>query len=245
MMKCGILIIGSLYWDDEPGRIDWRERQLKMAESIRVRAPIYFGRKSRSWGYTYTMTLRQGDPTGWALLLPCQRRIQTIEDMNVEAEELWKAEAIEPKSGRFGASWGVVGALFGNDEARESLAPAWKSCFQADGRKGLSVVGDDGVLNIKWPETEDGAPANLDVILAAATKPEESEPPGPDKVADAWIHQSEGHERYFFQNVRHGIRTSDDGEIWRRIEERKPDWLKCEKYANMIATLQTNAASRQ
>lgn len=244
MMKCGILITGSLYWDNENERDVWRERRLRMSESTRVRAPIRYGRKSTRWGSAFTMTFEQGDPSGWALLVPCQCKIQTIEDMIIEAEALWEAEDPNSEPGMIGKDWGVVGAQFGNDEARELLAPAWKSCFQADGRKGLSVVGDDGVLNIKWPETEDGAPADMNVILAAATKPEPGSP-GPDEVADAWLRQSDGHERYFLENVRHHIRTSDDCKIWRRIEERKPDWLECEKYADAIGTLQAETAGRQ
>ena len=49
-MKCGILIIGSLYWDKGNGRDDWRKRRLDMNASIPVGAPIYYGRKSTSRG---------------------------------------------------------------------------------------------------------------------------------------------------------------------------------------------------
>jgi hypothetical protein len=41
-------------------------------------------------------------------------------------------------------------------------------------------------------------------------------------IADAWVEQQDGHERYFFENVRNGIRTSDDSAIWKRIASRKP-----------------------
>src|SRR3546814_14186903 len=78
-MKCGILIIGSLYWDKENGRDDWRKRRLDTNASIPVRVPIYYGRKSASRGNTYTMTFRRNDPSGMAALVPCQREIETIE----------------------------------------------------------------------------------------------------------------------------------------------------------------------
>ena len=165
-MKCGILITGSLRWDDKkPKRAVWRERRLKMDEEIRVRAPIRYGRMSGSWGETYTMTFRQGDPSGTAILVPCQREIKKIEDLKDEAEELWKAEEakktedVKLEPGKIGKKWGVVGALFGKDLAGESLAPAWTKCFQEYGAHGLSVVGNDGVLKINWPETESAAPA--------------------------------------------------------------------------------------
>src|SRR3546814_21097578 len=86
-MKCGILIIGSLYWDKENGRDDWRKRRLDTNASIPVRVPIYYGRKSASRGNTYTMTFRRNDPSGMAALVPCQREIETIEDLTDRSEE--------------------------------------------------------------------------------------------------------------------------------------------------------------
>src|SRR3546814_18912957 len=98
-MKCGILSIGSLYWDKENGRDDWRKRRLYTNASSPVRVPIYYGRKSASRGNTYTMTFRRNDPSGMAALVPCQREIETIEDLKDEVEALWKAEAPNSQSG--------------------------------------------------------------------------------------------------------------------------------------------------
>src|SRR3546814_21003532 len=83
-MTCGILIIGSLYWDKENGRDDWRKRRLDTNASIPVRVPIYYGRKSASRGNTYTMTFRRNDPSGMAAVVPCQREIQTNETVTDE-----------------------------------------------------------------------------------------------------------------------------------------------------------------
>lgn len=251
MMKCGILIIGSLFWDNEGRRKKWRRQRLYIGDSIPVHAPIYYGRKSGTRGGTYTMTFQQSGPAGRAALVPCQREIQTIEDLKDEAEALWEAEDAQSDPGMIGKGWGVVGALFGNDETTAALAQAWENCFQGYGAQRLSVVRDDdvvgnnGVLKIKWPEVEDGAPADMDIMLATVTKPKPPEPSGAEEVAEAWIHQSAGHERYFFENVRHGIRTSDDGEIWRRIEERAPTWLKCKEYAKAIGILRDEVANHQ
>ncbi|TPW26561.1 hypothetical protein FJU08_22060 [Martelella alba] len=243
-MKCGILIIGSLYWDEENGRTDWRKRRLDMSASIPVRAPIYYGRKSTSRGNTYTMTFRRNDPSGMAILVPCQREIETIDDLKDEVEALWKAEAPNSRSGAIGSAWGCVGALLGSDESREALAQAWYAHFRTFRTEGLSVVDADGILDIVWPETENGAPADMDVILATATKPIPV-PPRAHSVADAWLSQSGGYERYFLENVRHGIRTFDDGEIWQRIEERAPHWLNSEGYALAIQTLRAEAAGHE
>ncbi|WP_133260407.1 hypothetical protein [Rhodovulum sp. BSW8] len=243
-MKCGILIIGSLYWDEENGRTDWRKRRLDMSASIPVRAPIYYGRKSTSRGNTYTMTFRRNDPSGMAVLVPCQLEIETIDDLKDEVEALWKAEAPNSRSGAIGSAWGCVGALLGSDESREALAQAWNAHFRTCRTEGLSVVDADGILDIVWPETGNGAPADMDVILATATKPI-TVPPRAHSVADAWLSQSGGYERYFLENVRHGIRTFDDGEIWQRIEERAPHWLNSEDYALAIQTLRAEAAGHE
>lgn len=242
-MKCGILIIGSLYWDDDNGRDEWRRRRLDTGSSIPVAAPIYYGRKSGSRGDTYTMTFRPDVPSGRAVLVPCQREIETIDDLKDEAEALWKAEAPKSRPGAIGSGWGCVGALLRDGEASETLAPAWRGHFEAVRAEGLSVVRADGGLNIAWPETTDGGPTKMDVILATATKPA-AVPPEAQTVADAWLGQNGGYERYFLENVRHGIRTPDDGEIWGKIEERAPDWLKSDAYAQAIEILRTEAAGR-
>lgn len=89
----------------------------------------------------------------------------------------------------------------------------------------------------------DGHPVDLDVILAAVTKPD-AKPPTAQAIADAWIDQCDGYERYFFNNVLHGIRTSDDSEIWCKIEERSPCWLKAEAYKEAIEILRSEETAR-
>jgi hypothetical protein len=243
-MKCGILIIGSLYWDKENGRDDWRKKRLDMNASIPVRAPIHYGRKSASRANTYTMTFRRNDPSGMAALVPCQREIKTIDDLKDEVEALWKAEAPNSQPGGIGSGWGCVGALLGSDEAREALSQAWSTHFRTCRTEGLSVVNADGSLDIKWPEAASKVSADIDIVLATATKPA-TVPPGAKSVADAWLGQNDGLEHYFLENVRHGIRTSDDVEIWRRIEERTPGWLKSDDYAQAIDILRSEAADRR
>src|SRR3546814_19552723 len=98
-MKCGILIIVSLYWDKENGRDDWRKRRLDTNASIPVRVPIYYGRKSASRGNTYKMTFRRNDPSGMGALGPCQREIQPTEAVKNEVEATVNADTPNyPKS---------------------------------------------------------------------------------------------------------------------------------------------------
>jgi hypothetical protein len=241
-MRCGILIIGSLLWDSETkGRADWRAARLDVGAQAPMRAPIYYGRKSSSRGNTYTMTFRPERPSGQAVLVPCKRQIKTIDDLVAEANALWKAEAPKaeaPKAKRMAicSNWGCVGALFGTDRASKKLAPDWTAHFRKVGAQGLSVIKPNGLLDISWPNGLDGEPADFDIILATATEPE-SDPPAAHRVADAWIGQDHGYERYFLENVRHGIRTEEDLQIWRRIECAAPRWLKVDAYKEAVAIL--------
>ena len=81
---------------------------------------------------------------------------------------------------------------------------------------------------------------DVDLILATATKPSTKRPPSAIEIADAWI--GVGHEHYFFENVRNGIRTPDDEAIWTRMQEEQPDWLQeaTAKCADAIQQLEGN-----
>jgi len=98
------------------------------------------------------------------------------------------------------------------------------------------------LLAIPWPAVG-GQAADVDLILGIATKAEATRP-RPEDIADAWIDQDQGHERYFFENVRHGPRTSEDPLIWMRIEERRPSWIQAGDYAETVAALRRELHSR-
>ena len=242
-MRCGILIIGSLLWDNKKnGRADWRQTRLNVADRVFVKAPFYYGRKSRS--KTFTMVLRTGEPSARGVLVPCAKEFENIDDLIEEAKTLWQAEDPKATPGCICKSWGCIGALFGPKLANSNLMEGWIKFFRKEKGQCLPVVDSDGKLKIPWPNIMDGQPADLDVILATATKPNVELPPTAQAIADAWIEQCGGHERYFFNNVQHGIRTSDDSEIWRKIEERSPRWLKAEAYKEAIEILRSEETAR-
>ncbi|WP_434711565.1 hypothetical protein NMA58_18620 [Rhizobium sp. YTUHZ045] len=236
-MKCGILIIGSLLWDDETeGRKRWRDDRLDLTNAIRVHVPIDYGRISSSRSNTFTMVLRSEGPQGTGILVPCRRDVATIDDLVAEASALWKAEAPKAKTGALGSGWGSVGVLFREGASNGGLAESWQAYFKKMGTKSLAVVGSNGYLNIPWPVTEGGAAAELDLLLATATVPEKV-PPSPEAIARAMLCQTGGHENYFLNNVLHGIRTASDDEIFTIIERRSPDWISADKYRDAIAIL--------
>lgn len=240
-MRGGVLIIGSLLWDDRHRDL-WRRSRLCISEKVHVRAPICYGRRSqRNWGNTFTMTLSADDPPGQATLVPCTAIIENIAGLIAEAEALWSAEHSNASQGSIGASWGCVGVLFRDESVHPDWSAAWAEHFHSK-TSPVSPVDDRGILHIPWPLTASEARrVDVDVVLATATKAEDQRPSAAD-IADAWLGQHNGHERYFFENVSHGIRTPDDVLIWRRIEERGPSWLRCRAYAEAVAILQAEAA---
>ena len=242
-MRCGILIIGSLLWDDSNQRPAWRAARLKMDAQVPVRAPFYYGRKSgEQRGHTFTMTFATGQPSAQGIIVPSVAEISNIKGLIEEANALWRAEDAHAKDGQTHKSWGCVGALFNPRIKDQKLAADWANHFRTVKAQGVSIVDDDGRLGMAWPVTLDGAPADFDIILATANKPETDRPTASD-VADAWIDQIGGHEKYFFENVRHGIRTPDDAEIWRRIHERSPSWLKPGEYKEAVDILRAERAA--
>ncbi|MFN0193822.1 MAG: hypothetical protein ACKVP5_17920 [Aestuariivirga sp.] len=237
-------MIGSLLWDIETkGRAEWRDSRLETRERAPVRVPIYYGRKSRSRGDTYTMAFGPSEPAGQAVLVPCSAKICKIDSLIAEAHALWKAEAPKAKPTAISSEWECVGALFGRGQAHAKLSADWIAHFQNVKAQCVSVINADGLLDIRWPNTLDDKPADFDIVLATATKPGVTKPSAQD-VADAWADQC-GNEDYFFNNVLHGIRTPDDGIIWRRIEEKVPCWLEKKKreYQGAIEILRSEFAS--
>jgi len=239
-MRGGILIVGSLLWDQFHERDQWRRARLRIDDAVYVKVPIRYGRRSTSRGGTFTMTFALNALPGQGVLVPCSRATEDMAALIEEAEALWKAEDRRASAGSIGASWGCVGVSFRAEPPPGDWLRAWAAHFQAKGCA-VSSVSRDGLLRIPWPLTAaDGTPVNVDVILGTATKAEATSPTS-ETIADAWLGQAERHERYFFENVRRGIRTADDGLIWRTIEERKPCWLRDDAYAEAIAILRREA----
>lgn len=244
-LRCGVLIVGSLLWsrDERGGRAAWRDSRLDLAAAMQVAVPLRYGRRSGTWGNTFTMILDPAAPNGRALLAPCKAGVCSIADYLEEVHCLWAAEDNKPPTARFHKDWGCVAALFGQKAAAAGLSEQWKRYFQAAKPPLPSAVGGEGLLNIPWPRTRDGElVTSADIILATATMPRPAgESPSPRDVANAWIEQQEGHERYFLENVRHGIRTAADAEIWAAIEEAQPHWLRFEQHADVVHQLRQEA----
>ncbi|WP_160010473.1 hypothetical protein [Rhizobium sp. 18055] len=214
-------MIGSLKWDRDGRREKWRASRLSMDNEVRVTVPLRYGRKSMSRDNTYTMVL-DGEP-GIGLLVPFKSEISNARALIVEAEALWSAEAPNSR-GSIAADWGSVGALFQDADAVGSVSTEWTTRFEKEVQIPIKPITKAGMLAIGWPTNGANEPAEFDVILATATMPE-TKRPSPLEIATAWATQANGREEYFLNNILHGIRTTEDAEIWGHLRAASPKWL--------------------
>lgn len=230
-ISIGILVIGSLYWDDNAHRTRWRCERLDLKAQRRVRAPIRYGRKSKRRGESYTMVFsevlgREEAKLGEAIFVPCKRRVQKFEHLAKEAEILWAAERkSDTSNGSISVDWGCV-ALTWNPTRNipHDLLEDWASLVSQKQDYGQlkhaddeeAVVADSGLLKIFWPKCTDGKPLEADALLATATDPTliNGRYPSTKEIADAWrTDLGRDYVHYFWKNREHGIFTFQDVEI--------------------------------
>ena len=235
-MKIGVLMIGSLYWCEAREREDWRRTRLNGTSPLHVRAPIRYGRRSSSRGYTYTMVFSAGlekDKFGAAIVLPCRQPATTVDDLLEEARHLWAAERKDERTKCISASWGCV-ALLPNlkRDLPEGLVAGWKSYVSSrsdypqlkSARSERKAVSESGILNICWPQPLDGTELEYDALLGTATCPtiKDDGYPSAQTIATAWTTaKGKTHVNYFCKNVKSGITTWQDQDIKRYLAHAK------------------------
>lgn len=227
----GILIIGSLYWDDRPNRSRRRCERLNLSTATSVYAPIRYGRCSETRGYSYTMVFSQGlaldkASLGTAIAVACKRSVQGIQDLEEEAEALWTAESnATSANGRIGAVWGCVAlAVNPTHPVSEVVREGWARRVSQEQSYGHfdhatdeeGIVEQRGVLNVPWPRCTDASPLEFNALLATATRPTlvRGAYPSARQIADAWkTRDGSAHVDYFWRNRKHNITTFQDAEI--------------------------------
>jgi len=235
-LQGGVLIIGSLLWDQDNERQQWRQR-LREADEKPVPAPIRYGRfSSKTKPGTYTMVFSRlcyrHKQLGQGVVVPFRRPIESFDGLREEAECLAAAEGLNNKS-----EWGAVGLLC--REPAKLPAPflqQWTEYFTArfvgyqafDGHTPSEgpVITRGGFLKLRWPLSgKDNK--QYDVLLATPTNAEvQGQPnlrryPLPREIASSIPTDKRN---YFVTNVRKGIRTSQDSAIWKTVRRLDPDF---------------------
>jgi len=224
-LDIGVLIIGSLLWDEK--RHVWREARLDLTSAQTVTAPIRYGRLSASRGNTYTMVFSRLCTVGQGKVIRCAHSVSTSRDLIAEAEALWKAEQPLADAGRIGSDWGCV-VLLRNPERQipKDILKAWAERVGQEPNYGRVSQSDEegrlicerGILRIPWPRLVGGGePVQLDLLLATANNPTFAGAshayPSVETIANAWNAAGSKHAEYFWRNTENGIRTFQDDAI--------------------------------
>lgn len=229
--RIGILVIGSLFWDEHPSRQKWRSERLVIAKRKRVPAPIRYGRRSRSRGDSFTMVFsseleRNSANLGKALCIPCIKIVKGADDLVEEAECLWAAEEKrENPNGTIAARWGAIALLVNSKSVHSQyLQKIWKNrvskeneyCIPACAENEEPMVSGQGLLRMEWPYAGDDSNEKMDAVLATTNCPTltNSRYPSIKEIAAAWLTgKGRDHVQYFHENRRHNIETFQDREL--------------------------------
>lgn len=229
----GVLIIGSLLWDDIPLRANWREKYLKIEEKILVPVPIRYGKISTTWKNNYTMVFSQEckkpNRLGKGYFVPFNDNPQNIITLNEQIFALIKSECKKEKIGNiFFWNWGAIVLSINPKILKEdstkynnamNLIEIWKINFGSgfkeekymfDNEK--SCIDSSGFLDFDWVEELN----EVDFFITAAIIPKHENKnlkkyPTPIEIARKM--QESNYSKYFDKNSECGITTFQDNEI--------------------------------
>ncbi len=237
--RIGVVIIGSLYWDDNT-RARWRQSRLLMARAERAYLPMRHGRlsKSKKRQNTHTMVFSQlcykHQDLGIGYAVPCSRPVRCWEDLRAEVENLAAAEGLDDGRGGW-RNWGAVGLLANpSTSLHKWLLASWQGHFHArtsqsevfgsHARSERAAVARNGLLRLRWPRLVKGQACDLDLLLATPTAPTLTDGRYPSARAIAEAYSRANLPDYFLNNVQADIRTFQDGAISRWLIKLRPEW---------------------
>lgn len=227
IFKGGVIIIGSLLWDENPIRHKWRSLNLKDTSTKQlVSVPIRYGRKSSSRNNTYTMIFSNNNSTqqGQAYLLGFKTEIKNAKALQTEAFALGAAEGLWKETPSINNTWGSVGLLMNpkidakNKNGADIIRQWWVQQYQAYDRtfdylqykiedNELPVIDKDGFLKIPWSDDMN----DYDLLIATPVVPSPKRLLTPKEIAERM--KVKHYRTYFDRNTENNIRTFQDDEI--------------------------------
>jgi hypothetical protein len=229
----GVIIIGSLLWEEKDGRDEWRRRYLRpVDERCPVPLRICYGRKSRTRECTYTMIFSNHPTTGvgQGCILQFLKSAENFEAIKEQALQLARAEHIWRKARPLLAcEWGAVGLLLNPEFEREDNANAemirsqWTETFRQHSRRfdhsqyriedEDPIIDDRGFLRIEWSAEMNG----FHFLIGTPTVPDPKRPLNEKEIAQRMIVNE--YRTYFDANRDRGISTFQDEQILRWLTE--------------------------
>lgn len=242
-LKGGVLIIGSLLWQDhldndkkDNVRKLWRDRHLLINHKIMVKAPIRYGRLSKSDIYTMTFSNScKATKQGTGFFVPFKKTpLLTFADLMNEAKETSIAEGMKgkllSKESGTGNVWCSMVLLINpktvtTDKKRE-LIKSWNAKITQEGALDISrfkigrerpCIDKSGQLNLTWFLPVDNRDAEIlnsyDIVIATATKP--TKYPSIRELSQKV--KADTTRYYFIQNYKHGITTFQDIQVLNKL----------------------------
>lgn len=232
-LQGGVIIIGSLLWDENNERPLWRTQRLNETAVRRVALPIRYGRFSdhrRAYTMVFSRLCYRHKQLGQGVIVPFSRPIESFSGLQQEVDALGKAEGLDSNW-----QWGAVGLLPGAScKCPANLLQQWTQYFRArtahyeafagHTRTEQPTISRDGFLNLRWPLSGKAAD-RFDFLLATPTKARiENQPslrryPNSTEIAKSLPADTTD---YFINNFLRGIRTQQDAAIWRTVARVQP-----------------------
>ncbi len=225
----GVLIVGSLFWQDDlkPEKEDgirkqWRENRLVEKNSVDVMVPIRYGRLSgqkKNDNQVYTMVFDKSlhaKDFGIAKAIPFQNVITSWQELESEVVEMSKAEGTGNSFVKGMKAWCVCSIIFNPKVSLETQASTLKKWHEnlksnLEGYGHLSqarnryCVGEEGELLISWPKYAD----DFDFLIATSTKAEsDMSKITPEEIVKYIVNRD-----YFLLNRKARIQTFQDIDI--------------------------------
>jgi len=124
-LKGGVIIIGSLLWEDDLDKGDnlrnnWRINSLDLQGKILVKLPIRYGRYSKNNIYTmvFSLNCEKNSKLGTGYIIPFKQN--TIKHLDILVSEARKMSEAEGMKNRFIGEnkdiWGSMGILVNKDK---------------------------------------------------------------------------------------------------------------------------------
>lgn len=244
-LKGGVLIIGSLLWQDhlyslgDDIRKFWRADHLLTESKIIVKVPIRYGRLSNQ-DNIFTMTFSKSvsnSKRGTGYFIPFSKSFITSEiELINEALALSGAEGMR---GRFVGrpdNWGTLGILFNDKKIdgplKNKLITLWQNMITETNEfdnqhyklnKESPCIKPNGTLNFQWISPVDSRLKDLldsyDFLIATATRP--TNYPKINKLAKNVNADKSRH--YFIENYKHGITTFQDIAVLNKLRQTRID----------------------
>lgn len=262
--KGGIIIIGSLLWDNSTIRTNWRKKYFNQ-KRIKIKLPIRYGRNSISRMDTYTMVYSPKlniDEYGQGIVLEFSDPITALDDLKEISENTIRVERNKTKDEwiflkkgepfTLNWNWGVLGICINPkhkdgelySEIISPLLDFWKGSLanfcpdKFSTKDEPRMINEHGLFEIDWNDQIE----SFDFLISTIVKPNTDTKSGeyPDENLIAKKMYISNYYSYFIKNIENSIYTKDDDKI---LELLKKEYSVL-NYIEKLAEIKSDIASK-